>query len=323
MTILVTGATGFVPANVITRLVAEGREVIAFDVSPLDPTLAARVRAVGPGQVTFVQGDTRDAAVVNSLFTQHRPQGVIHMAAMTPLNVDIERRAIRRVVETNVNGTLNVLLASAEHGVRRVVFLSSSSVYAPAVGPALIDEGAPVREDGGLYSLTKLAGEQLCRWTATALGLDCRMVRLGPVYGPWERPTNSRQRMSSVCQAVEEALAGRTLRCNNAELERDWIHAADVARGLIVLLDLPEPGHDTYNLAGPAVSMERTLAAVAAAIPGTTVEWVAHSEDANVPIPEGATRASLDSSRMRAASGWSPGYDIESGVRAYVEWLRG
>lgn len=320
MTTLVTGATGFVPANVVKRLIAEGRDVVAFHHRPLDRAMEARLRAAGPGRVTFVQGDTREAEVVAAVFAAHRPEGVVHMAAMTPLDVETERRDVRQVVGANVVGTLNVLLASADHGVRRVVFLSSSSVYAASDGPGLLTEAAPVRDDGGLYPLTKLAGEQLGRWVGAAHGLDVRSVRLGPAYGPWERPTASRQRMSAVWQAVHEALAGRPLRCNNAALTRDWIHAADIARALLALLDAPGLEHDAYNLAGDPVSMQRTLAAAAAAIPGTAVEWVTDPAEANVPLPDGPARGSLDTSRLRAETGWMPAYDIESGVRAYVAW---
>lgn len=322
MPILVTGATGFVPANVVARLVADGRDVVAFHHRPLDPAMAERLRGSGPGMVTFVQGDTRDADLVATVFAAHQPEGVIHMAAMTPLDVDTERHAVRDVVGANIGGTLHVFLAAAEQRARRVVFLSSAAVYAPREDAVPIAENAPLRDDGALYALTKLAGEQLGRWASVALGLDVRAVRLGPAYGPWERPTASRQRMSSVWQAVHEALAGRPLRCNNPALTRDWVHADDVARGLVALLDAPGLRHDVYNLAGAGVTMEDTLAAVAAAIPGTRVEWVADPATANVPVPDGPARGSLATTRLRADVGWTPRYAIEDGVRAYVEWLR-
>ena len=318
MPILVTGANGFVPANVVAHLVAAGREVVAFHRSPVDPVLERWLRAAGAGALTFVQGETHDERAVAALFATHRPEGVIQMAAMTPMDAATERGQVRQIVGTNVTGALNVLLASAEHGVGRVVFLSSSSVYAPN-GGTLLTEASPTREDGGLYPLTKLAGEQLCRWVTVNHGLDTRAVRLGPVYGPWERPTASRRKMSSVWEAVHEAMAGRPLRCNNPGLARDWIHAADAAAGLVALLDAPSLSHDRYNLAGASVTMERTLAAVAAAVPGTKIEWVAGPEAANVPIPDAPTRGPLDSSRLTADTGWTPRYDIEAGMRQYVD----
>jgi len=317
MPVLVTGANGFVPVNVVAHLVAAGRDVVALHRSPLDPALERWLRSVGPGILTFVQGDTQDERAVAGLFATHRPDGVVQMAAMTPMDGATERRQVRQIVGANINGALNVLLESAEQQVRRVVFLSSSAVYASSEGGPL-DEGAPVREDGALYPLTKLAGEQICRWARANYDLDVRAVRLGPVYGPWERPTVSRQKMSSVWEAVHEALAGRPLRCNNAGLARDWIHASDVAAGLVALLDAPALHHDRYNLAGPSVTMERTLAAVAAAVPGTTIEWVARPDEANVPIPDAPSRAPLDSSRLTTDTGWSPRYDIEEGVAQYV-----
>lgn len=314
MRVLVTGASGFLGLNVMDALADQGHQAVGLARALPDSILHP--------DHEFALGDVRDQEFVERAFRDYQPTHVIHAAAVTPSN-DLERDNPRLIVETNELSTLTVSRAAAEHHVRRVVFVSSAAVYAqPPTGAQSLREHDPLTEDGGLYALTKIASERLCRWATVRYGLDTRSVRVGPVYGPHERPTSSRQRMSVACRAVDAARRGESLRCDNAEAVYDWIHGTDAASALLEVLTADDLRSSCFNLAGPNIPMSRLLNAVAQAVPGTAVEWV-DTAHANLPIPPAYRRTPLDATRIGTETGYRPAHSIESGIEAYVRWLQG
>ena len=321
MRVLVTGAAGFVGAHVLAELVARDYTTVAAHRG--DPDVFRRLgilqaRASSP---EFVTCEITDPKNVEQLFAHYQPTHVLHAAAITP-DPETETQDSYRVVETNELGTLAVLLAAARHNAQRVVFVSSSAVYAGSDSHTLLGENASLCEDCGLYGVTKLGAERLCQWATRTYKLDTRVVRLGPVYGPFERPTSSRRTMSAVHTAIHLAMAGFPLRCHTPHHTRDWIHGQDVAEAMIGLLTSPSLSHRLYNLSGEAVTMRRLLQAVAVAIPGTVIEWVTAPEEANIPGAAGSpTWRILDTRRLQADTGFSPRIAIEAGVRRDIASL--
>ena len=322
MTVLVTGADGFVGAHLVAELLAAGRETVAVHRgSPVGLRAAGLLDGAGLAPV-LARADVTDPVQVDEVLDRYRPTLVVHAAAATP-DRRIEREQAARVLCTNELGTLHVLLAAARCGVRRVVYVSSTAVYAGGDPAALLDEDAELSDPGGLYAVSKLGSERLCRWATQQFGLDTRSVRVGPVYGPFERPTASRPAMSIVLEAIRLALAGEPLRCAAPSFARDFIHGHDTARAILGLLDARALSHSVYNLAGERVTMERLLPAVVAAVPGTEVAWVDSPEEANIPgVVAGAPSRIVDTGRLRAAVGFTETFAIEDGVRDVVSWLR-
>jgi len=323
MKILLTGATGFVPSNLVLHFYAQGDTVVAFDRNAPEARLT---RELGPGwdeRVIFVQGDIRDEATIRRLFDEHQPTHVVHAAAITP-NLAMERENPRQILDVNSASTISLLQAAAHHGVERFIYFSSVSVYERRDAPSeIFNEDGPLHRGDRMYPLSKIAAERLCHWAVEHYGLDVRIVRPGTVYGPYERPTFARQMMSSACLGAHLALNGETLKPNAPHVSQCWIHAGDVAKGVRLLLTTPELAHDTFNLAGEPVSQERLIKAIVAAVPETRVEWVGSEAEANVPLSEDSGQIAFDNSRIWRDTGFEPTYRIETGIEQYVGWLKG
>ena len=313
---MVTGAAGFVGLNVLEVLASAGDEVLG---------LCRRVPGADApwdrNDVRFAICDVRNSDTLAEWITVWRPTHIVHAAAVTP-TLAMERDRPRMVLETNQLSTLTVLEAAAQCGVSRVLFVSSAGVYASPLDAAPISESAPLRHDGSLYSLTKIAGEGLCRWARRHTGLDARSVRVGPVYGPFERPTGSRENMSLIWRAVQLLLNGETVQCNNPSAVYDWIHSRDTARGMRLLLATEELQDDVYNLAGPAGSMQSLLSALMEVAPEMTVEWSCTGEP-NLRVPDSYRKAPLDVRALTRDTGYTPEFDLINGLRNYVDWAGG
>jgi nucleoside-diphosphate-sugar epimerase len=241
---------------------------------------------------------------------------------MTP-DLEAERSRPREIVEVNEVSTISILMNSIKHDVQRVVYVSSGAVYEEDDQRTYaMNEDSPLHNGDRIYALSKISAERMCRWAHAHFGLDVRIVRLGTVYGPYERPTFSRQRMSHAYTAVHAALAGESLRSNAAHSRQNWVHARDIGKAIQLILEAKTLHHDTYNISGESVSMTRLAQAVVAAVPGTEVEWVEQEEQANLPVPADRFRSSMDNSRLWRDTGFQPSYTIETGIKQYVETVK-
>ena len=252
MTTLVTGAAGFVGANVVRALVEAGERVAAFDRTAPDDLLR-RFTGGAEAPVHWVQGDIRDRAGLVELARQQNARRIVHLAALTP-TAEVERAGSAEIVEVNLDGTLNALEAARRAGAERVVCLSSSALYgAPAGDPRQpVAETAPV-QTRNLYTLCKYAGEHLCRRYAELHGLSAISARLGAVYGPMERPGAARPNVTHIYHLAQAALEGRHPRVRGLPLVREWTHIGDAARAIAALALAASPRNGLYNVSSSCV----------------------------------------------------------------------
>jgi nucleoside-diphosphate-sugar epimerase len=312
--ILITGATGFVMANLVRHLAERGHAVVAADLNPPDAALGAFFAGLA-GAVTFRPLDTTDAGVVRALVEEMRPERTVHGAAITAIPPDAERTRFRQTAEVNVMGTLNVLEAlRGQPG--RIIVVSSGSVYGPRPGTAPISEESANAPEH-VYPITKWAADALARRFAEIHALDLAVVRLASPFGPFERDTGSRPLLSPMQHWVAAALRGEIIRVAGPPTQlRDLIHAADVASGIATVLLADRLDHDVYNVGwGRDTTAQETLEALARLVPGLRFTF------ATDETPPWATRGPLTCDRLRAL-GWRPRYDLDSGLAAYLDWLR-
>lgn len=197
MDVLVTGGAGFIGSNLARGVAEAGHRVRVLD--DLSTGSTENVRDIS-GLVDMTIGDVRDANVVGRALSG--AEIVYHLCALPSVTRSVADPASTH--EVNVRGTLNVLMAARDEGVRRVVYASSSSVYGDT--PTLPkDEGMPPAPLSP-YAATKLAGEAYCRAFASVYGLETVSLRFFNVFGPRQDPTS--EYAAVVPKFVTSMLAG-------------------------------------------------------------------------------------------------------------------
>lgn len=306
---LVTGAAGFVGLAVTEALLARGGTVVAFDRAGL-PGDAARRFATLPGRIVPVSGDIRSGADLAAAFAAAPVSRVLHAAVITA-GAAREKADAATIIDVNIAGAVAVLGAAVAHGVVRLVYPSSVAVYGqqPPGSPPFTEDGTwprPVM----LYGITKLAAEQALARLARAHGLSFAAARLGSVFGPWERDTGLRDTLSPHLAATRAALSGEEAVLNRPT-RGDHVYVRDVAVGLLGLLDAPALVHDVFNLgSGVATDVADFCKALAAARPGFRWRVAAEGEAANVITHVPFDRAPMNITRLSAATGYAPRFDI-------------
>jgi UDP-glucose 4-epimerase len=304
---LVTGGAGFIGSHLVDALVGGGAEVVVLD--DLSTGFADRVNA----SATLVEGDIVDAATVGAAAAGC--EVVFHLAAHRAV-----QRSVEQPLETdraNVGGTLTVLAAARDAGVRRVVSASSSSVYGGA-------EVLPTPEDAPLvprspYAVSKLAGEHYARVFWELYGLETVSLRYFNVYGPRQRPDS---RYAAVIPLFVDALLhARSPEVHGDGLQsRDFTFVADAVAASLRAAEAPaeRAAGRAYNVAGGAAYTLLDLLARLERIIGVQV---APAHVAPRPGDVRHTRADV-----RAAAddlGHRPAVSFDDGLRRTVEWFNG
>ena len=249
MTILVTGASGFVGLNIVEHLLGHGEQVVAFADRP--PPAEATVFTQHGAAYLPVLGDVRDEPALLALMRQHKVRRVLHAAAITS-SVPREKTDGALVLDVNLVGLAAVASAAVVCGVERLVFVGSNAIFGGGTADYVtLDEDMPV-DPGNLYALSKATGERVLAQYGRHHGLDWAAGRLAGVFGPWEYRTGLRDTMNPVFQA--NTLAVRGVRATLPRPGRsNWHFVRDAAASLATLLLANDHRHNIYNLGTPFV----------------------------------------------------------------------
>jgi UDP-glucose 4-epimerase len=304
---LVTGGAGFIGSAVVRVLLREGRAVRVFD----DFSTGSRANLAGLEEdAEVIEGDLRDLDAVRRAVAGVRC--VLHLGARPSVARSVEDPVSCN--DVNISGTLNVLLASRDAGVDRVVFSSSSSVYGDT--PTL-----PKREDMvpmplSPYAVSKLAGEQYSRAFHGLYGLKTYSLRYFNVFGPRQNPAS--QYAAVIPIFATALLAGKPpLIHGDGGQTRDFTFVDDVVAANLCCCSAPvEAAGEVYNVAwGRRVSVA-DLATRIAGLLGRDIRPVFG------PPRAGDVRDSqADATRARDLLGWRPAVPFEEGLRRTVEWF--
>ena len=320
---LLTGGTGFVGLNIAEELLRIGQEVIILSDQGLAPFAQLKLERL-PGKFHVVKVDVTDREAVHAVFRRSRPTHVIHAAVITA-GQERESRDFDRIVDVNIKGTANVLRGALQCGTERVVYVSSGSVYGETLyGAHPLSERECVPIPDTLYSITKYSSERICARFRQVHGLNVICVRVGSVFGPWERDTGVRDTLSTPFQILRLALNGEQVRIARNEPRRDWIYSRDVAAGLIRIVNTPSLRYSIYNL-GSGVRWVNVGAewcsCLRAVFPGLQFRTVLPGETANVGFLGELDRATMCVERLTSDAGFQPAFDQSNAFADYLAWI--
>jgi UDP-glucuronate 4-epimerase len=296
MSILVTGAAGFIGRPVAAALHAQGRQVVGTDV----------VTPETPGFV-FRQADLAEPAALEAIIAAHDVQAIVHCGAISGPMLARDRPDL--LVAVNIGGTMTLLEQARRRGMRRFVFCSSAQAYGDT-GPAPVGEASPFNATD-LYGASKGACDLVLRAYRAQYGLSAVALRISYAYGP------GRSTACAVRSMLADALAGRPTRLGwGGGHERAYLFVADAVAGVIAALDAPAPAQPFYNLASDeAHSMDAIAQAVTALLPQADIAL------APGPNPLNYHRETLDIAAAARDLGWRPRVDLKNGLRAYLDWM--
>ena len=317
MTILVTGAAGFIGFHVTRALLKAGHSVVGIDSlnDYYDRSLKyARLDQLREhARFTFTKLDLADQEATRFLFARFKPSHVIHLAAQAGVRYSLQFP--HTYTEANITGFLNVLEGCRTHPVKHLIYASSSSVYG-ANFKTPFSESDPVNEPQSLYAATKRANELMAHTYSHLFQIPTSGLRFFTVYGPWGRPDMA---YFSFTKAIIE---GKPIEVfNHGQMWRDFTYIDDVVQAIVRLLDLPpapEPvRHTLYNVGNHTpVALGRFIEVIE-----QTLERKAIVR--NKPMQPGdVTITYADVSKLSAATGFAPSTSIEDGMARFVAWYR-
>jgi UDP-glucose 4-epimerase len=303
--VLVTGGAGFVGSNLVERAVKEGARVTV-----LDDLFTGTQDNISPGtKYEFVEGSVTDAELVSKLVKEN--EYIAHMAAR---NIIISTKNPRNDYEVNIGGTLNVLMAAKEHGIERIVYTSSASVYGnPRIIP-IIEEEAP--HTFSPYSVSKLAGENYCRAFYESYEVPATAVRYSNVYGPKQDPSNPYCGVvSKFMEAIDQGRAPQIH--GDGQQTRDFTFVDDAVDATLVAMLSPKSEGMVFNLGTGIESRITDVVEILAELMGKEV------------TPEHIDRRDIDNIRRRVLSielirtrlRWQPLVGLKEGLRRTVAWF--
>ena len=280
MRVMVTGGAGFFGANLVRCLAAtaDAEVVVCADLA-LPDEVTARYLAPVAERVRAVELDVTDRAAFVRLVKELGITHLVHAAAITPDDAQ-ERAQPDAVVDINLGGATNALSVLANSpGLERLLLVSSSGVYGaagahPGAEPASSgqSENGPLHLDS-LYAVTKRCAELLGARYAAVLDRPVTAVRLGPLYGPLERPSRTRRHTTAIHQLAVALAAGQPVRVAGPDVVRDWTYVVDAAEAVSMLLQAPQWSYPVYNVScGVGYSFRQVVEAFAAQ--GLQAMWV-------------------------------------------------
>lgn len=331
MTLLVTGAAGFIGSALCLRLLAQGEDVVGLDNlnDYYDPALkrARLARLQEHAAFRFERLELADNGAIADLFARETFAKVAHLGAQAGVRHSLDHP--HDYIQANVIGTLNILEGCRYAGVEHLVYASTSSVYGASTAMPFSPHG-DADHPLAIYSASKRATELMAHAYSHLHGLPTTGLRFFTVYGPWGRPD------MALFRFTKNILAGEPIEVYNAgDHARDFTYIDDIVEGIVrVLGHVPAPNPD-WDSAQPDPS---TAAApwrvynIGRGKPEPLLRYIEVLEDCLglqaekrlLPMQPGDVKATFADVRdLEDAVGYRPQTTVEEGVRRFVDWYRG
>jgi dTDP-glucose 4,6-dehydratase len=315
MKFLVTGGAGFIGSAFIRLLMGDpdrSRTVVNLDKLTYAGNLDNLATIAIPENATryrFVHGDICDAAVVDSLVAEEKPDVIVNFAAES--HVDRSILSPAPVFETNLRGTFTLLEAARTHQTPRYIQISTDEVYGSIDAPHEADENYPLRASSP-YSASKAGADLLALSYFVTYKIPVSVTRASNNYGPYHFPEKLIPLM------ISNAMEDKPLPIyGDGQQIRDWLYVDDHARAILAVIERGRAG-EIYNIGGsralPNLDVVRKILA-AVGKPESLMQTVKDR-------PGHDRRYALSSEKLMCETGWTAQVPFEDGLRATIEWYR-
>ncbi|MFS0820573.1 NAD-dependent epimerase [Bacillus sp. 1P02SD] len=330
MSILVTGAAGFIGYHLSTRLLAKGYHVIGVD--NLNNYYDVRLKKERLLQLRqhnnfiFYQLDLADSGKLHELFTREQINIVINLAAQAGVRYSLKHPQV--YVHSNLVGFLNILEACRHHPVDHLLFASSSSVYGANASIPFSTKDS-VDHPVSLYAATKKSNELMAHSYSHLFNIPITGLRFFTVYGPWGRPD------MAYYLFTQDILEGRPIKVfNNGDMRRDFTYIDDIVDGIIGLLDHPPSKNSDWDPLDPDPSSSNApykIYNIGNNSPVSLINFIrtlekAIGKQANIqlyPMQRGDVKETYaDITDLHEAIGFQPKISIEEGLTKFVNWFK-
>ncbi len=327
MTILITGAAGFIGANFVLDWFAQSDEpVVNLDKLTYAGNLETLAPLQNDARHLFVQGDIGDSALVARLLAEHRPRAVLNFAAES--HVDRSIHSPDDFIQTNIVGSFRLLesvrahwggLPEAEKAAFRLLHVSTDEVYGSLGSSDAAFTETHRYEPNSPYSASKAASDHLVRAYHHTYGLPVLTTNCSNNYGPYHFPEKLIPLM------IVNALAGKPLPVYGDGMQvRDWLYVKDHCSAIRRVLQAGRPG-EVYNVGGwnekPNIDIVNTVCALLDELRpreggGSYSTQISYVKDR----PGHDRRYAIDASKIERELAWRPAETFESGIRKTVQW---
>lgn len=333
MKILVTGAAGFIGAAVSQYLINRGDQVVGidnindyYDVNLKHARLDEIKSSTAADLFSFIEMGVEERDKMAALFEEHKFDRVVHLAAQAGVRYSLENP--NAYVDSNIVGFVNILEGCRHNNVEHLVYASSSSVYG-ANETMPFSEQHNVDHQVSLYAASKKANELMAHTYSHLYNLPTTGLRFFTVYGPWGRPD------MALFKFTKAILEGKTIQVYNyGNHRRDFTYIDDIVEGVIRSLDNVAKPNENWDGSNPDPSTSKApykVYNIGAQTPVHLLKFIETLESALsieakkelLPMQPGDVPDTYaDVSSLVEDTGYQPSTDVETGVKAFVDWYR-
>ena len=312
--VLVTGGAGFIGSHLSERLLKEDNSVVCIDNfdNYYDPDIKTRnverIKNQFPDRFDLVPGDIRNPEQLRDLFGKNKIGVIVHLAARAGVRPSIEQPLLYQ--DVNIRGTLALLEASKEAGIKDLVFASSSSVYGENQRVPFSEQDLDIQPISP-YGATKRAGELLCYSYHHLYGMNIACLRIFTAYGPRQRPDMAIHKFARMIDQGEKVPI-----FGDGSSRRDYTYIDDLIDGILGVLH-HHRGFEIYNL---GESQTTTLNELIGLIEKHLGKKAKIERMTTQPGDVSITYADIEKAKTKL--GYRPKVGMEEGIKRFVEWYK-